>query len=85
MLSHFGDRDRETCVIGRPHGDGRTFFDLKAAVIARLVDRGVAPKQICVDNTCTSCQQYQLSSYRAGGRDCGRMLAFVMLTRRGSK
>jgi len=100
MLSHFSDRDRETCVIRRAAGAGmgdgiggingtgggsRTFFDLKAAVVARLMDRGVAPEQICVDNTCTSCQQYQLSSYRAGGRDCGRMLAFVMLTRRGSR
>jgi YfiH family protein len=85
MLSHFSERDRETCVIRRAGGRRGTFFDLKAAVIARLIDHGVGPEQICVDNTCTSCQQYQLSSYRAGGRDCGRMLAFVMLTRRGMK
>jgi copper oxidase (laccase) domain-containing protein len=88
LLSHFSDRDRDTCVIRRtdaPGGKTRTFFDLKSAVIARLIDRGVEPEQICVDNTCTSCQQYQLSSYRAGGRDCGRMLAFVMLTGRGSR
>jgi len=89
MLSHFSDRDRETCVIRRAGvpgesqatGEIKTFFDLKGAVITRLIDHGVAPGQIYVDNTCTSCQQYQLSSYRAGGRDCGRMLAFVMLTR----
>ena len=78
MLSHFSPREREAHVSRRA---GRTFFDLKAAVAARLMDRGVSPGQICVDNTCTSCQKYRLSSYRADGRDCGRMLAFVMLTR----
>jgi len=86
MLAHFSLREREAFVSRRAGGDsgrGGVFFDLKAAVAARLMARGVPPGQICVDNTCTSCQQYKLSSYRAGGRDCGRMLAFVMLTRRG--
>ncbi len=78
MLSRFSERDREACVEGR---GGRLYFDIRRAVVAGLMDSGAGPDQICVDNTCTSCQQSLLSSYRAGGRDCGRMLAFAMLTR----
>ncbi len=56
------------------------FFDLKAVVASRLVAGGARPGKISIDNTCTSCKRYLLSSYRADGRDCGRMLAFLMLT-----
>ena len=63
----------------RSTGQG-VFFDLKGVVASRLVAGGVGPGKISIDNTCTSCKEYLLSSYRAGGRDCGRMLAFLMLT-----
>jgi YfiH family protein len=56
------------------------FFDLKSVVASRLVAAGATRGKISIDNTCTSCQKYLLSSYRADGRDCGRMLAFLMLT-----
>lgn len=55
-------------------------FDLKAVVASRLVAGGARTGKISIDNTCTSCKKYLLSSYRADGRDCGRMLAFLMLT-----
>jgi YfiH family protein len=55
-------------------------FDLKGVVASRLIASGATRGRISVDNTCTSCQKYVLSSYRADGRDCGRMLAFLMLT-----
>jgi YfiH family protein len=60
--------------------DGRVYFDLKGLVASRLCREGVRPGKISIDKTCTSCKKYLLSSYRAGGRDCGRMLAFIMLT-----
>ena len=56
------------------------FFDLKGVVASRLVACGARPENISIDMTCTSCKKYFLSSYRADGRDCGRMLAFLMLT-----
>jgi len=56
------------------------FFDLKGVVASRLVACGARPGKISIDMSCTSCKKYLLSSYRADGRDCGRMLAFLMLT-----
>ena len=56
------------------------FFDLKGVVASRLAAGGARPGKISIDNTCTSCKKYLLSSYRADGRDCGRMLAYLMLT-----
>lgn len=55
------------------------FFDLKGVVASRLVACGARPGKISIDMTCTSCKKYLLSSYRADGRDCGRMLAYLML------
>ena len=60
-------------------------FDLKGVVVSRLMTLGAAAGRISVDKTCTSCQKYLLSSYRADGRGCGRMLAFLMLTGSGRK
>jgi YfiH family protein len=60
-------------------------FDLKAVVVSRLTALGALPERIWVDKTCTSCNKYVLCSYRADGRDCGRMLAFLMLTGSGGK
>jgi YfiH family protein len=56
------------------------FLDLKGVVASRLIAGGVRREKISIDNTCTSCKKYLLSSYRADGRDCGRMLAYLMLT-----
>jgi YfiH family protein len=61
--------------------DGKVFFDLKTVVASRLVGLGVAPGQISIDRTCTSCQKYILSSFRASGTESGRMLAFAMFSR----
>jgi len=59
---------------------GRTFFDLKQVVAARLVAQGVRPSKISIDKTCTACQTYSLSSFRREGAACGRMLAFLART-----
>ncbi|MFZ1946224.1 MAG: polyphenol oxidase family protein [bacterium] len=58
---------------------GRTKFDLKLAAAGRLIDCGVPPGCISIDKTCTSCNKELLSSYRADGAACGRMIAFVAL------
>jgi YfiH family protein len=60
--------------------DRGTLFDLKAVTASRLVSGGARPGKISIDKTCTSCKKYLLSSFRADGRGCGRMLAFLMLT-----
>jgi copper oxidase (laccase) domain-containing protein len=60
---------------------GKVFFDLKSLVASRLTALGVNPRQISIDKTCTSCQKYILSSFRASGAQSGRMLAVVMFTR----
>ena len=77
LLEHFNRS--EVSKYTQSTGRG-VFFDLKAVVASRLVAGGASPGKISIDNTCTSCQKYLLSSYRADGRDCGRMLAFLMLT-----
>jgi YfiH family protein len=59
---------------------GEVFFDIKRVVASRLVAGGARPEKISIDNTCTSCKKYLLSSFRADGRGCGRMLAYLMLT-----
>jgi hypothetical protein len=56
------------------------YLDLKSVVAGRLEAFGVAPSSISIDSTCTSCREDVLTSYRAQGRLCGRMLAFLMLT-----
>lgn len=61
--------------------EGKVFFDLKAVVASRLMGMGVGPGQISIDKTCTACQKYILSSFRASGTESGRMLAIVMFTR----
>lgn len=58
---------------------GITTFDLKGTVASRLARCGIAPSDISVDKTCTSCKKDILSSYRADRPDCGRMLAFMAL------
>jgi YfiH family protein len=87
MLAHFSDEDRRDHVVKKKKGRCPLFpavpffhFDLKGLVASRLRRGGVQARQIYVDKTCTSCQKYVLCSYRADGGDCGRMLAFVMLT-----
>jgi YfiH family protein len=59
---------------------GRTSFDLKSAAASRLAGMGVSPARISIDRTCTSCRRDILCSYRADGKACGRMLAYIMLT-----
>lgn len=58
----------------------RVFLDLKSLAASRLIAAGVEPGQISIDKTCTSCKKYLLSSYRASGTECGRMLAVLMFT-----
>jgi YfiH family protein len=69
----------EVRVFSRSDGQ-RVFFDLKGVVASRLAACGAGPAKISIDNTCTSCKKYLLCSFRVDGRDCGRMLAFMMLT-----
>lgn len=57
---------------------GKVFFDLKSLVAWRLEKLGVGPDKISIDKTCTSCNKYILSSYRASGGESGLMLAFLM-------
>jgi hypothetical protein len=77
LLARFGPADLRRGLVERK-GEG-LYFDLRSVVAGRLLDR--APRaRISIDITCTSCEKYILSSYRAGGRECGRMLAFIMLT-----
>ncbi|MFH1313202.1 MAG: polyphenol oxidase family protein [Candidatus Eisenbacteria bacterium] len=76
FLGHFSSE--EVGSFSTESGD-RTCFDLKTLVASRLVRSGVGAGQISIDNTCTSCNKYLLSSYRADGGKCGRMLAFLMV------
>lgn len=77
FLEHFSP---EEVRLHSRRDNGRVVFDLKGLVAARSVASGASPGNISIDKTCTSCRKYDLSSYRADGRDCGRMLAFMMLT-----
>jgi YfiH family protein len=76
LLARFSQSEVQRCAEIR---EGRTFFDLRSVVVSRLVALGVRPDKISVDMTCTSCKNDVLSSYRASGTECGRMLAVVML------
>jgi YfiH family protein len=60
--------------------DGAVYFDLKLVAASRLEAAGADPAGISIDNTCTSCQKYILSSFRRDGARCGRMLALVART-----
>lgn len=73
MLAAFGpDAGRYSVTDG-----GRTTFDLRRAVSARLLGSGVSADDVLIDDTCTSCKSDVLSSYRAKGPASGRMVAFV--------
>jgi polyphenol oxidase len=63
---------------------GGTFFDLKQTIASRLQKQGTDPTKISIDMTCTSCQKYKLSSFRAESTRCGRMLAVLALSGAGS-
>jgi YfiH family protein len=76
FLAHFSDEEVESFSTTTGH---RTCFDLKSLLASRLMKAGVGTRQISIDNTCTSCNKYLLSSYRADGTRCGRMLAFLMI------
>jgi YfiH family protein len=78
LLERFDAEEVRTC---SRYAGGKTFLDLKKIVAARLVDMGVEAGNIWIDKTCTACQKYLLSSYRADGNRCGRMLAFLMFRR----
>jgi YfiH family protein len=75
FLGHFSDDEVES--FSAVSGD-KVFFDLKSLVVSRLVKSGVPTGQISIDMTCTACNNYLLSSYRADGKRSGRMLAFLM-------
>jgi hypothetical protein len=77
LVSAFPEGEALRCSASR---EGRTYFDLRAVLSGRLRACGVAPGLISIDNTCTSCKKSILSSFRASGTGCGRMLAFAMLT-----
>jgi YfiH family protein len=77
FLAHFSDEEVEAFSTTTGH---RTCFDLKPLLASRLIRSGVGAGQISIDNTCTSCKKYLLSSYRADGTKCGRMLAYLMKT-----
>ncbi len=55
----------------------RLYLDLKAIVVDELQTQGVEQAKILIDKTCTSCQKSLLTSYRASGPECGRMLAVI--------
>jgi copper oxidase (laccase) domain-containing protein len=59
---------------------GRSVFDLRRLVGRRLAHGGIDRAAVFADNTCTSCESDVLCSYRAGGKACGRMYTFVMIT-----
>jgi hypothetical protein len=61
--------------------DGTVFLDLKQLVASRLAASGAEPAGISIDNTCTSCQKYTLSSFRRHGARSGRMLAFMAMVK----
>ena len=76
FLGHFSEEEVEAF---SSESEDQKCFDLKSLVASRLVASGVGAGQISIDNTCTSCNKYLLSSYRADGSKCGRMLAFLMV------
>jgi YfiH family protein len=78
LLERFSAEEVQASSVTR---GGKVFFDLKSVVASRLTALGVKSRQISIDKTCTSCQKYKLSSFRASGTDSGRMLAVVMFTR----
>jgi len=73
LLDVFSDEVTDFC---ERRGD-RLYLDLKALVPHRLVIEGADPNKISIDKTCTSCQKLVLTSFRASGSTCGRMLAIV--------
>jgi len=77
LLAKFQPGEVERFAVAR---DGAVFFDLKLVVASRLESAGADPAGISIDNTCTSCQKYILSSFRRDGARCGRMLALVAKT-----
>jgi len=81
FLQAFGDREVAECL---SRDGGRGMFDLKRLVALRLVDEGIDPAAIIIDNTCTSCAHDSLCSYRARGVTCGRMYTYAMIVERGS-
>jgi YfiH family protein len=79
LLKEFASGEVERFAVASGSG---TRFDLKRAVAGRLEACGVSPGSISIDATCTSCNKDLLSSYRADGAACGRMVAFIGLTPR---
>jgi YfiH family protein len=77
LLGRFGRDEVERFSSVR---NGKTYFDLKRLVAARLVAAGARPGNISIDKTCTACHKSQLSSYRREGAGCGRILAVLGLS-----
>ena len=77
LLTAFGEDEVRSFA---RHSGGKTYFDLKSAAGARLVKMGVSPAMVAIDGTCTACRRDTLCSYRADGKGCGHMLAYIMLT-----
>lgn len=60
---------------------GRRTVDLKKENLLQLLEQGVRPEHIEVDERCTICHPDVFHSYRRDGDRSGRMLAFIGLKR----
>jgi YfiH family protein len=70
-----GGYDRFT----KPSGDGKWRLDMPAAIVAQLMDVGVAGKNIETSDHCVSCTPELFFSYRRDHGDTGRQMGFIML------
>ena len=59
--------------------DGKTYFDLWQANRRTLLEAGLVETNIEMANTCTSCEHQWYFSYRADGKDTGRIAAMMAI------
>ncbi len=60
------------------HGVGdRQMLDLKSVLKHQLVETGIKPENIKLENACTCCQDDLYYSYRRNGEKSGRMIAIA--------
>jgi YfiH family protein len=60
-----------------PGGGDRSLLDLERANVDQLIAAGMDPGSIFASGLCTKTEQARLHSYRAHGKDAGRLLAAI--------
>lgn len=68
-----------------PKRNGKTYFDLTAANRLTLLAAGMIESNIETADACTSCEHQWYFSYRADGKETGRIAAIMALRNRGEE